>query len=483
MSRKEKRKSRGPREAGDGVRQTLVKSPAGEPPAPRDTSALAISAATVCLVLAAAVALYLVWVSVTGGSVAGCGPGSNCDQVLQSRWSKWFGLPVSAFSLLIYGALLAASRGLRGDATDAQRQRARQLILPATILVLGAALWFAVLQFGVIKAICPYCMTAHALGSIAALLLLGTLMRNPAVRLDRSTAFGLAGIAVALLAVLVGGQLVYEPPSHIERPVAALLSNAPSASPAAAAAQSPRATQIPDVPATPIAATQSATAATVSPAAIATTNQPALVAPPATNRVFAIYNGQFKFHLDEVPLIGSPTAPHVMVSLFDYTCHHCRTMHERLLAAHATWPTELAIITLPMPLDPQCNTTMTRTHPDHVNACFYGRLGLAVVRADRSKSAQFDEFIFTPERPPATNDALAFAQALVGTEPLARAQADPWVENLLRQSVAIYELSYRAGQGSMPQSIIGNRIAVGLLRPEDLNRLLGEQFGLKPPAP
>jgi hypothetical protein len=202
-----------------------------------------------------------------------------------------------------------------------------------------------------------------------------------------------------------------------------------------------------------------------------------------TNRVFSIYNGQFKFNLDELPLIGSPTAPHVMVSLFDYTCHHCRTMHERLIEAQHTWADDLVIIALPMPLDPQCNPTMKRTHPDHVNACFFGRLGLAVVRADRAKAPQFDEFIFKPERPPATNDAMMFAEQLVGAEALKRALADPWVENQLKQNVSIYEISFRAGQGAMPQSIIGNRIAVGLMRQEDLVRILVAEFGLKTPAP
>ena len=40
------------------------------------------------------------------------------------------------------------------------------------LLVLVAAVWFVALQLFVIKAVCPWCMTAHGLGFVAGLLLL-----------------------------------------------------------------------------------------------------------------------------------------------------------------------------------------------------------------------------------------------------------------------------------------------------------------------
>jgi hypothetical protein len=50
-----------------------------------------------------------------------------------------------------------------------------------------------------------------------------------------------------------------------------------------------------------------------------------------------------------VPVIGSPQARHVLISLFDYTRSHCR-------AAHAITETtrvgnQLAIVSLPVLLD------------------------------------------------------------------------------------------------------------------------------------
>ncbi len=65
---------------------------------------------------------------------------------------------------------------------------------------------------------------------------------------------------------------------------------------------------------------------------------------------------------------------------------------------------------------------------------------------------------------------------------LGQAMGDPWVEATLQQSIRIYEVAYRAGQGSMPQNIIGRRVAVGTMPLSDLYRLVADEFGLRMPA-
>src|SRR5580765_5226238 len=55
------------------------------------------------------VACYLVWASLSGSAVAGCGPDSGCDQVLHSRWAYWFGIPVSGIALLVYGTIFTVT--------------------------------------------------------------------------------------------------------------------------------------------------------------------------------------------------------------------------------------------------------------------------------------------------------------------------------------------------------------------------------------
>src|ERR1051326_8126105 len=55
---------------------------------------------------------FLVAVSFSGAAVAGCGPGSGCNQVLASRWAYWFGLPVSLPGFVVYFFLLASTWAL-----------------------------------------------------------------------------------------------------------------------------------------------------------------------------------------------------------------------------------------------------------------------------------------------------------------------------------------------------------------------------------
>ena len=51
------------------------------------------------------VSAYLLYGSLTGDRLAGCGPESGCDAVLRSRWAYIFGLPVSLPALMLYLAV------------------------------------------------------------------------------------------------------------------------------------------------------------------------------------------------------------------------------------------------------------------------------------------------------------------------------------------------------------------------------------------
>jgi uncharacterized membrane protein len=397
------------------------------------------------VVIALGLSAYLAWASLAGGGVAGCGPESGCDKVLRSRYAYWLGVPVSLIAVLLYAGLLAATFRLgRGAPAEAQRQTWRALV-PIAVAILGAALWFVGLQFIVIKAVCPFCMGAHACGAAVALLLLANAPFRDAPEkpwqvekqvfvppaLGRRLALG----GVAGIVLLVAGQALHQRRAFEVKSLAG--------------------------------------GATVEPKAKA-------------DRFFAVHGGAVQLNLHEVPVIGPPDAPHVMLSLFDYTCHHCRLMHAHLMAAHRALSNRLAIVSLPMPLDPQCNFTVTRTHPDHVNACEFARLGLAVWRADRTKHERFEDWMFAPDRPPPPREARAFAEQLVGTNALARAWDDPWVTNAITLGVRLYATNYYGlGRGNMPQLILGTNIVTGNLRgPEDLYSLLAVNLGLTfPPAP
>ncbi len=424
-------------------------------------------------VAAMAVSAYLAWLSLTGGQAVGCGPDSGCDQVLHSRWAYWFGLPVSMLALALYSLILGASFRLAGETPAAVRQKTWAWLIPSAMVVVGSALWFVGLQALVVKAFCPFCMAAHTFGSVAALLLLlkapvqtaaaGAVASGKEVFVSRRSLVWFALIGVAGVGVLIAGQVV-------SRPRTGIVASAPSATNAA---------PLPAVAANSTATADPRLAAPSNPPPPGTAVQPQQASSSSLKRSFPIYGGRFELNLNEAPLIGASTNQHVIVSLFDYTCHHCREMHPRLLAAQQKFSNSLVIVSLPMPLDPGCNPTMKTPHPMHTNACHYAILGLAVWRADRSKHREFDEWLFTPERPPPIALAQQYAVGLVGTAAFEKAMRDPWVAQQLEQDVAIYEAAYREKQGSMPQLILGQSVAVGTFPPEELYRLLGEHVGLK----
>jgi uncharacterized membrane protein len=415
--------------------------------------------------IAMAVSVYLAYVSTTGGAAVGCGPDSGCDKVLRSRWAYWFGAPVSLFALIVYSLILGASFRLSRRSHPLEQRKAWAWLVPCAIVVAGAAIWFVGLQVFAVRAFCPYCMVAHGSGFVAAvLLLIAAPMRDPrgkpwemeghvfvAPRIFKRVAI----IAGAALAMLVVGQVVHQPPTSVVKSIAEVV-NAPQSTPPVAGAI-PKVVPKPEIVSAP----------------------PGPKVPVPGSRLFPLYGGRFQLELHKVPVIGSPTNPQVVVSLFDYTCHHCRAMHPLLVEAQKIFSNSLAIVSLPMPLDPGCNPTMQRPNPKHTNACQYARLGLAVWRADRSKHPAFDDWLMAGATPPPFADAVQRATETVGAAALEKAARDPWVEEQLKLDVAMYELAYRAGQGSMPQLILGTNVAVGSYLRDDLIKLLVSNLGLK----
>ena len=76
----------------------------------------------------------------------GRGPESDCDRVLRSGWSRWFGVPVSAFAVLVDALALWGSFSLGTGVPVAARRWGEFLAALASMLILGAGAWFVLLQ-------------------------------------------------------------------------------------------------------------------------------------------------------------------------------------------------------------------------------------------------------------------------------------------------------------------------------------------------
>lgn len=393
--------------------------------------------ARVLLVASFGIAGYLAWGSISGGTLPGCGTDSDCDKVLQSRWAYWVGIPVSVPALAVYAGLLGTTFAMPAWA-GAARKWAPVLGTGLSLAVMGGAAWFIGLQLFVIHAFCRFCLAAHGAALVAAVILFNHFVNQvrsatqagPAIAQPLRAAFGRGMIlGITALMMLVAGQHVRSPRSFVEN---ALADGASGPNPA--------------------------------------------------TRVFPLHNGKFELRLNELPLIGPVTAPHVMVSLFDYTCHYCRDLHELLVEAQQHSQDQLAVVSLPMPLDSTCNHLIQRTQVAHVNACEYAKLGLAVSRAKPEVFRQFDGFLFGPPSAPPIGEARRQAEALVGKENLEKALADRWVADRIQADIDIFQANNQVagGGGRMPQLMLGRKVVSGpISRREDLHRLIEEQFGLK----
>ncbi|MDB4318295.1 hypothetical protein N9972_00965, partial [bacterium] len=107
-----------------------------------------------------AISAYLLIQKLNGTitSIKGCGGEGGCANVLGSKWSQLLGLPVSAFSTLLY-------LGIIGLTFKPQRE----ILVTIALLLIGAALWFSGLQMFVIKSFCPWCLATHLIGLFTAI--------------------------------------------------------------------------------------------------------------------------------------------------------------------------------------------------------------------------------------------------------------------------------------------------------------------------
>ena len=400
-----------------------------------DWSPVLLPAVRGLVCVAMAISAYLAWLSLIHGKVAGCGPESGCDAVLKSRWAYWFGVPVSLPALAVYAGVLGVSFRLDEKLGPNPCRRRWQILIALACMILGAAAWFVLVQLALIHRVCPFCMAAHGCGAAAALVLGGGPIRRPSqISGQREKQVYVAPAVARKLALLAGVGVTCLMAGQCLQPF--------------------RAFEVKN---------------------LARGDSPA----PTPDRFFSLYGDAFRFNLRELPLLGSPAASNVMVSLFDYTCPHCREVHPLLQQAERLFRDRLAILSLPMPLDTNCNWILRYQNPKHRGGCEYAKLGLAVWRADRSKHQEFDDWLFTNQPLPALDQARWRAAGLVGSNALLAALADSWITNLLAHNIALYDTNHsRLNVGAMPELMIGSNVISGQVQFPDLLRSLGLQFGL-----
>jgi len=394
-------------------------------------------------------AAYLSYAALTSDGVAGCGGGEglfDCSRVLSSQWSKWLGLPVSLAAALVY-ALMLVALAFTGPSTSAPRRRlAWNAMLALAAAAAGSAVWFIALQFLVLDGLCVYCLSAHACSLVVAAMAIAV-QPLPLNKALQGAAVGFAGVIVLVVVQLAvkpqaqgyeverfvntdGGETVVLALDHRDRdPVEP---------------KSPEKTQDDDKP------------ADQQHAGIKTPTRP----PVKTGRKIAVLDGRAELNIDDYPIIGSPEAEHILVDLFDYTCHHCRTMHHHLDAALERYGDNIGIVLVMVPMNRGCNSIIRGpTHPDHRDACKLARLALAVWRTAPQQFPEFHHWLIEPDKKSrSAKEARARAIALVGEAALNDELAGWRIDEQLQLNSNLYGL---AGAGKIPKLLFFQTVVRG----------------------
>lgn len=382
----------------------------------------------------------LSWHFMTGEKMPGCGGGSSCDSVLNSKWSMIAGiLPVSGLAVGVYLAMLFAVFFIGSDTEEEIRNLAWKVILVLVGSVAGGAIWFIVLLKWFIGEFCFYCMTTHITGLIITVLVCWRAMKkdtcNPADKSGKTE--NKAGIF----------EQKSQSKGHLFPKMGFLFAGFLLAAFMAVA-------QVGLMPKT------------------------------------VSYDGESKQKIQEIdygnsPIIGSPNAPVIVNLLFDYQCAHCQKIHFMLSDAVNRYYGKLAFALCPTPLNTQCNQYIPRDVDAFKNSCELAKTGLAVWKANREAFSVFENWMFTYEsgdrwHPRKLEATKAKAIELVGQSEFEKAMSDPWIESYLHDCVEIFGQTLQNGKGGIPKLIYGSRWVIP--EPEntdDLIRILQQSLGLQ----
>ncbi|MDP6893394.1 MAG: vitamin K epoxide reductase family protein [Verrucomicrobiota bacterium] len=393
----------------------------------------------VLLISASIITAYLALLTLTqGGDVPGCGPDSDCDKVLKSPWAYWLGIPVSIPGLGLYLVFFLKTFGVKHNnllPSNKKHIRSLNTLTLCAFGVIGAGIWFISIQALIIKAFCPYCCTAHALAMTASGLFLA---RAGIIAKRLNVKINITG-GILTMATLIGiiGATQFLFPKQKPAPKIVELNNSK----------------------TNTVIQNNQTKITAKP------NQNNTTANNLNNKEapFPIPKTKLSLITPKLPIIGNRNAENRIAVLFDYTCHHCRTLHSYVRKIIPKYKNKLSCIMIPMPLDSKCNPRIKSTQKDHINACNYAKICLAVHQVSPGKYDEFDQWLFSNHNSAKTLSTVReHAEKIIGKKILDETINSQSVLDQLATNIEVYNLnSNNGGTTIMPQSIIKNRVMFG----------------------
>jgi uncharacterized membrane protein/thiol-disulfide isomerase/thioredoxin len=485
--------------------------------------------------LAFGVASYLAWSALTKTPVAGCSVGSHdgCDLVLTSSWSRWLGIPVAVIGLACYATLAALSVLLGLRSPQANRWISTTFLM-LSIAAAGVSLWFVGVQVFALGSYCPYCLVTDAcglaLGVIATIFALrsvysqrgmaqtaalqpglialrttipGTNRTAPlAARTEQTSPWLIPAIggAIPLIALLIGGQLLFASKTYDLQKVALKESiqmvgsktnsanAAPTGSTERVAMRVPNETNEnlrPTLPTEPSKLDAKSEASDKDTANAGTKKSAAEPAEPPKKRLVKFLGGKLTLDVYQHPVIGSPDAHHMAIEMVSYDCAHCRKMYPIIEHALERYGDQVALLVMIQPLDKECNKLVTDPAASHPGACATAKLAMGVARVNPPSFASFHDFLMSgKDKPPAMEAVLPKAYVLADRTRLRQLTQSDELNKQLEGYVDLFgTLQKQSGKKDfgLPIQILGDHVMSGSVENEaDVFKAWEEHLGVKP---
>jgi len=335
-----------------------------------------------------------------------CGgtPWLDCDSVLNSPWSMWFGVPVAAIGLTVW---LAMTLLLLVPVTR-RSPAAQTALFTGGLFLLGAAVHFTYVQVVELKTICLWCTVDHALAVVLGLLVLAKL--TP--RLGRPHRL----VAGAML-IIAGALIAYGSPD--ETPTRKVRIDV--------ATEGGRWIE---------------------------TDDPA--------RAVTISGGDVVLDKASRPILGSPAASKYIVEFVDPRCARCARFAPNLKAALRQLGDDYAVLIGFTPAEAACNPYIESTPDYAVGGCELSRIALAVWLADAERYPAFHAWMLERYDGLTVDAAMAEAGRTVGDIALRDALDDPAIDQMIRRDI---DLAVRLEIESLPGVVVGSAAFRAL--PED----------------
>jgi uncharacterized membrane protein/protein-disulfide isomerase len=209
-------------------------------------------------------------------------------------------------------------------------------------------------------------------------------------------------------------------------------------------------------------------------------------AEPKRERKLKFLGGKLTLDTYNQPIIGSPEAPHVVVEMVSYDCQHCRKMNRFMKQALSRYGDQVALIVLIIPLDRTCNKLITDPAASHAGACSTARMALGIAKLKPTSFARFHEFLMSgKDNPPALESIIARAYSMADRTKLKEVRDSEEVAKQIAGYIDLFGTLSKQNTGKktfgLPIQILGDQVMSGSVeKVDEVYKAWEKNLGVKP---